>query len=299
MPATSPDAARNIHTVTIALIAALGQVKATDAVPALLEIVNQPAAGKRGGYLQEAMTALADIGDRSAVPPMIERLRKGPWNVKGDRFVNYTTMIGMNALVKMGDPRAVALFDEWTKKPPDEYTRDYAYTGLGKIACEEAITLLIGYLHDMKLDASIKNGNVATALAEQRGRARPQLVKMLVETPAMRQDQTHDPAIYAAYLLALLGREALPDLANVAMANTQKHVLSRAIEAIQRIPDDDAVPPLAHLTKNADANIRLWAVVGLGKIKRKAGLSAAQAVVKDKDPEVSKWAAWAIEQIGA
>jgi HEAT repeat protein len=289
------DEERHYSWIVHHTIIALGKCRAADAVPDLIKIVQ----GEGYGNDTEAMTALGLIGDLAAVEPIIARMRAGKHRVKGERFVNYTTQAGLAALGRLGDPRAVPLLVEFTRSPPDKFTIDYTFTALGQLKCPEAADALVRLLTDPKVDMSAKETNVGPALAQVGTVAKEPLLRVLADTPRKADDAAYDPGIYAAQLLALMGKEVLPPLAEIARTSAGKpYVLGRVIEALQRIGDDEAVTALGGLLRHQDATVRQWAVVALGKSGRPAAAPLIEEAKNDKNPEVRTWADWALQQPG-
>jgi HEAT repeat protein len=291
-PATMAEQVGRIQTIKSRLITSLGQVKATEAVPMLIAMVKESMNGK-GGH--EAMAALGDIGDRSAVPVIIDRLRNAPHDTRTHSApVNRTTRAGMGALAKLGDPRGVEVMAYYLKNPPEDPQDpvvEHAREGLAQMKSPEAAEALVGLLADTKLDPGIKESEIGPALAEVGLPAKGPLLKLLAESPAVDGQATQDPGIYAAQLLAVLGKPALPDMMAIAQRTKQRHVLGRVIEGVKRIDDDEAVAGLGLIVKtNTDSLVRQWAVVALGGMKRKAAIPLLESAAKDPDTEVSKWA---------
>jgi len=274
------------------LIRVLGYVKCTEAVPTLIGLVRK-SIGVGGGV--EAMLALGDIGDVSAVDCIIERLRKGPLPMHKRVQANNTSAAGLEALMKLKDPRGVEEIIRLARNWPDEPTRDSAYASLGGIRTAQSAQALIAALVDPAVDMSIKETNVGPALAEVGVVAKEGLLRLL--TGPESAAETFDPGIYAAQLLAMMGTEALPELGRIATSNAKPHVLARLIEALQRIDDDQAVTLLGGLLKNPDPQVRQWAAVGLGKMKRPSALPILKAAKVEKDPKVLEWINWAINQL--
>ncbi len=286
---------RPLRWATERLLAAMGQVKAAEALPLLVEIIQ----GERDwGLVHQAMTALGAIGDRAAVEPLVDRLRRGPYRFKGDKHVNYTTQAGIDALVALGDPLAVPLLDRFVRRPPDKPTQDHAFRALGRLRCPESARVLLGYLADPKIDPAVKETGVGPALAAIGPVAKEGLLELLAEAPPVKDETASDPGIYAAQLLALLGADAVDDLSEVARKTKKRHVLGRVVEAAWRIDDDSAADLLGTLAQSDDDEVRQWAVKALGRMKRPAAVPHIQAAMGDPDAEVTKWARWALRQHG-
>ena len=288
--------ARTLSGAANAALRALGRAKARQAVPALIRVMQ---GDPRRGPVHEAMEALGDMGDPAAVEPIIQRLRTGPHRKKLDRHANYTTQAGINALVKLGDARAVELFKQYVASPPDDPTYNYAFDALGKLKVPASAELLAGYLLREDMDIAVKSAKVGPALAALGSVAKPVLLRLLVEAPKKPETSTYDAGVFAAQLLAMLDEEVLPDLARIAGAAKEQHVLGRVVVAAANMRTVKAVGLLAGLVKHGDTQVRLWAAGALGGFaasKRDAARPILQAAASGSDPEVAKWAAEALRR---
>jgi len=290
------ERARTLSGAGSAAILALGRAKARRTVLALIQLMQ---GDPRRGPVHEAMEALGEIGDPGAVEPIIQRLRTGPHRKKLDKHANYTTQAGIEALIKLGDARAVKLFEQYVAQPPDEPTYNYAFDALGRLRVPEAAELLTSYLLREDMDIAVKSAKVGPALAALGPVAKPALLRLLTDAPKKPETSTYDAGVFAAQLLAMLDERALPDLARVAKTAEKRHVLGRVVVAAANMRSVKAVGLLASLLKHGDSQVRLWAVGALGGFvasKRDAARPVLQAAASGQDAEVAKWAADALRR---
>lgn len=271
-------------------IAAIAACRVTEAVPVFIAELNS--AGKDDEAL---LRALGELRDPRAFDAIVKGIGRGTYFQRG--HINALARAGIEALVKIGDVRAIPFLEGLIRQPPDPITPEYAADALGKFPRAESVDALIRLLGDTKLDRGVKEVCVGPALVALGTVAKPQLVKLLVEAPAPTTDKQFDMGIYAAQLLAALGTEALPELQQ-AVNGAPKHVLARITEATGKIADDRAVAILAAVTKHNDPLVRQWAVVALGRSRQASAVKALQAVVNDSNPEVVRWTRWGLEQHG-
>ena len=288
--ARGSDRQRALSTADNELILALGRAKATKAIPVLVEMM-QGDPGKQP--VHQAMEALGYMGDASAVEPLIQRVGRKPYRVKDDRYVNYTTQTGIAALVRLGDPRAVALFERFIVQPPDAWTRNYAYDALGNLKHPASAKVLTGLLGRSDVDVAVKKAKISPALAALGPVAKPALLEMLTETPAKPDEATYDPGVFAAQLLALLEADALADLTRLAKTEKRKHVLGRVVIALADMRSVESVDAMKLLLTHKDPLVRQWAIGAVSRYKaekREAARPLVEAATRDSDEKVAQWA---------
>jgi HEAT repeat protein len=271
-------------------LAAIAACKVTEAVPVFIAELNT--AGKNDDAL---LSALGELRDARAYEAILKGISRGTYHPRAHD--NRLARIGIEALVKIGDLRAVPFLEGLVRQSPDPVTREYAADGLGKFARPEAVDALVRLLGDTTLDRGIKEVCVGPAFAALGSVAKPQLIKLLVESPAPGTDKQFDLGIYAAQLLAAMGPAALPELQQ-AVNGAPKHVLARITEATGKIADDRAVEILATVAKHNDPLVRQWAVVALGRSRQESAVKVLRLALNDSNPEVSRWTRWGLEQHG-
>jgi HEAT repeat protein len=277
-----------------ALITAIAACQVREAVPVFIKLL-EAGAGKEDEAL---MNALGALGDPAAYDAILRGIARGKYHPRG--HTNHLALAGINALVRIGDARAVPYLEGLVRQPPDPATREYAASGLGRFPRAEAIHALIRLLVDERVDPGVKEAFVAPAIVAQGVAAKPHLMKLLLETPAPatgRERLGFDPGIYAAQLLAEMGPEALPELQQ-AVHGAPKHLLARITEAAGKIADDRAIEILTLIARHDDPLVRQWAVVALGRSRQAAAVSALQTALNDPHSEVVRWTRWGLEQHG-
>ena len=277
--------------VRVAILEALGQMKAADAVDLLIGEVR---ATRDTGTLYAALKALGEIGDRRATQPIIARLKGPALLIRYD--VNHDRLHGIPALGKLHDPASIDFLAQLADAAPTVGSRKLALAELGRQKHPKAVAVLIGMLVGTKVDAGMKESYVAPALIESGEVAVAPLLKILTEAAPASKEQGFDPGHYAAQVLSFLGEPALPGLIRVAATDTRKHVLGRAIQALKEFGDERVLPPLARLLKHPDTDIRKWTAVALGTVGNPKAVDCLRAASPDADPQVEKWIQWAIGQ---
>jgi HEAT repeat protein len=139
------------------------------------------------------------------------------------------------------------------------------------------------------LTEALKDPNPALAME-----ARDALLKIL---PAALKDSRLEMRLKAAKLL-----QELPDPAAIepligALRDEDSNVRQRAGDALGKI-GQPAAKPLAGLLQDPNPEMRRMAVEQLGKIRHPEALEPLLTALRDPDPNVQWWAAWALGEMG-
>lgn len=272
------------------LVAAFGACRVTESVPVLVNMLKSP-----GRFDDIVVNALGDLRDPQAFEVVVGAIGRSTYHERSNG--NALARAGIVALTKIGDVRAVPLFEKWVRVPPDPAILEYAADALGKMPRVEAVDALVRLLVDPSLERAVKEASVGPALVTLGPVAKPQLMRLLTGSPAPTKEQTFDPGIYAAQLVGAMGPVALTELQQ-AVQGAPKHVLARIVEAAGKIADDRAVEILGEVARHADPQVRQWAVVALGRTRQTTAVKVLQNSLSDPDPEVLRWTRWALEQQG-
>lgn len=288
------------------LMRSFGAMRNTEAVPLLVGIVNDFATQRTGpdhraivgwGEAGQVMQALGKIGDRRAVQPIAEALRR-PKLHRVKIGINYTAETCIEAMASIGDPSAIdALLATARDSARLVNTRTAALRAVARIGGAKATEALIGLLADETLDPGLKEAGVAPALLAIGQPATDGLLKLMLDSPAKTDASQTDPGYYAAELLGALAKGALIDrLVGTAQSDKRKHIVGRAVEALRGTNDPRAVAQLAAMLKAPDAVVRKWAAGALGRSPAGgAEQMLAKALGGEKDPDVRQAIEWAIE----
>jgi len=271
------------------LVRAFAATRAREAVDILIEQVRRPSGTNT---YHDALRALGAIGDPRAVPAMIEALSREPLSAKVG--VNHDAEIGIPALARIGDERAIPFFlrlrrSSWTNVPR------LATIGLGQLKSARGVEELIRMLADPAVDKGVKESSVAPGLIEAGPVAVPALLKLLTDSPPQKDDTAADPGFYAAELLGYAGKPALPALLKLAADEKRPHVLGRVIEALRAMNDPAALAALGKLLQHGDPVIRKWAAGGLGRCATPGAVELLKSAAGDADPSVRQAVEWALE----
>lgn len=115
----------------------LGRIRTKEVVPMLINAINDP----DPNVVYNVVECLGDIGDRRAVPNLLQLLQASP-----DEWVQVATL---EALGKIGDQRAVNLLLSLVNQ---EFVADPLITALGTLGDGRAISTLVGYVKDEDRD---------------------------------------------------------------------------------------------------------------------------------------------------
>lgn len=210
----------------------LAKLKATEAVPGLLKLLERPMSIKARANLAKlaAISALAKIGDKKAVPGLIKVLERRPESQ--DFMLNKTAAI---ALGKLGDPAAAevlvrALFMASTIQGSAYPQARVALVDLGPEAAPALLKAMAGNapkLNEMARELSFKDGVI------------------LAKTSRVLGD--------------LAAKEAVPALLDIIKKTDLKKEtkLAGVVEALGKIGDPRSLEPLLAILNNKKVNWRL------------------------------------------
>lgn len=118
------------------------KAKSAAAVPGLLEMLKVPETGTPyDAHRAEAAKVLARIGDKQAVPALLEAidLAAGSSSDPRDKNTNGTNEAIAEALGELGDPSACGRLVDLMHKSRHDYTVLKAIRALGQIGCKDAV----------------------------------------------------------------------------------------------------------------------------------------------------------------
>jgi HEAT repeat protein len=220
--------------------------------------------------------------------------------------------VRMNAAIdlgKMKDPRVVSPLIA-ALRDKDKYVpvrAEESLVALGPVAVEPliaalrkrdepnrpAVARIIGKVMDVRgiepLTEAMDDSN--PALAKE---ARDALLKIL---PAALKDSRADVRLKAAKILQDVPDPIAVDPLIGALRDKDINVRRRAGIALGKI-GQPAVKSLVGLLKDPDPEMRRVAVEQLGKTRHPEALEPLLTAVRDPDPNVQWWAAWALGEMG-
>jgi HEAT repeat protein len=217
--------------------AALANFKATEAVDPLCKVLERKMAIKSRANLAKvsAVGALAEIGDKKAVPCLIAALERKP--SEQDFFINKKAA---EALGELGDPSAVsvlvrALFMSSSVQGTSYPQARVSLVQIGQPAIQPLIDAMMG--KDEKLNAMPK---------EWEWKDEDPKSVILNKTAIVLGDMMAKEAV--PQLIELLGK---------AKVESEDTTVAGVIEALGKIGDERAVDPLLKILNNKKANYKL------------------------------------------
>ena len=249
--------------------------------PALVEVLR----GDTDSIVRtRAAAALGKLGDRAAVPFLLEALNDESEHVRGNAAW---------ARGRIGDPSTVptligAMNDD------DVHVRCKAAAALGDLGDRAAIPVL---LEALRVPNGMVRGYAATALGKiGDGSVVPKLIETLRgERP--RPDDLSPIVDLVAALGELRAREAVPVLVKHLEAESS-FTRGRAASALWKIADPIAAPALAKALRDPEANVRREAVLALGRIADPSSVPSLVQALDDELRGVRSRAAAGLKRIG-
>jgi HEAT repeat protein len=289
-PAAIPDLIHHLgdpneHVRTVA-VATLGRLRATNALPQIARLANDPSDLVR----LSSAEALGEIGDptpSAAAPANRTRGRRGVWG----------RLRGRTRAVPLPEPVAIALPALRTAlADPSAAVRGQAASSLGRLgsAAGEATPDLTGLLADP--DETVR-GRAAEALG-QVGAADPQTVLALA---ALLEDPSPDIRAAAARALGAIGGAAAAAVQALVplLQDRDEQVRKAAADAVGRIGvlPESAADALTEGLVNGDSMVRARAAEALGNI---GGVAAdtASALVEAAGDDNDRVRGKAVEALG-
>ena len=273
---------------------ALGEKRATEAIPALIRTlgddapVDQPVCGQKGNWGDNkvnktspgevAAVALSRIG-REAVAPLIGALESQRWQARA----NAAFALGLVRDERSIDPLIAATSDsEW-------HVREKAAWSLGLTGDRRAVEPLATALKDA--DWHVRAQSAWALGLKGDDRAVEPLVLALSDENAHVQSQ-------AAWALGLKGDERAVEPLTVALRAEGEHVRSQAAWALGLKGDARAVEPLISALKDSSADVRSQAAWALGLKGDSRAIEPLKIALNDSDEHVRRQAAWALQLRG-
>jgi HEAT repeat protein len=241
---------------------ALGKIGDRRAVPALLEFLRQERERSRSGGFYNAGAAERALGmlkAQEAKPILIESLGDSRNNDKAATASALARLGGSDAV----DALIKALKQERKGPASRPYDAGYAENALVSLKAQEAKPILIESLADSR-----NSGKVATARALARLGGSDAVDAL---TKALKQESS-SVRVWLASILGDLGpeaAEAVPVLIGILNTVGDRHSVWRdAAEALGKIGPAarEAVPRLKDLMREADPDLRFTAAVALGRL---------------------------------
>ncbi len=258
---------QEMQAVAIAMVKEMPGVDITKALAK--ELPNLPALSQ-----VQLLSALADRGDRVALPAVVEATRAGDESVR---------IAALKALGRLGDASNVTLLAQ----------RAAATTGAEQKAARESLYRLQGSAIDETILASIPQAEPGTKVELIRSIAERNIyagVKTLLKTA-----QDSDPNVRLEsfkVLRVVAGQENLPALIDLLLnvqGEAERREAENAIAAVARRIDDSSRQTeavLAVLPEVKDVKSRCSLLSVLGRIGNDNSLSVLIAALKDEDVKV-------------
>lgn len=257
-------------------LSALGRLNPSGAVEALARAVGTE-------DLTERLIATAALGATKApgaVVPLIRLL---------ENFHPKVRVAAIRALAAVGDPRAlspiaVMIADPVTRTP----VRIAAVEALGRLKLPGGVAILLQAAGDpddaVRLKAIRSLGQVGD------GRATG-LLSLLVREPKLQ--------LTSIVALGSIGDSAaLPVLLRLIKAeSTSREVLEKAFWALGSIKGDSTASALRGFLEATDTQLISWTCDALGRVGSETSIQPLIDTLNNKDEEVKKMAAWALQKI--
>ncbi|RUS92788.1 hypothetical protein DSM106972_098070 [Dulcicalothrix desertica PCC 7102] len=259
---------------------------------------------------KSAVIALGNIGDKSAVNPLINALKHEDLSVR---------MCAADAFGQIRDEAAVnPLID--VLKHEDSDVRSFAADALGQIGDEAAVNSLIDALKDKDLsvrmcaaDALGKIGDKAAVnplidalkhedlyVCSSAVIALGKIGDKAAVNPLIDALEHKDLSvrIFAAIALGKIGGEAAVNPLINALKDKDLSVCKDAVYALGEIGEESAVNPLVDALKDENSWDCIFAAIALGKIGKEAAVNLLINALKDEDLDVRMYAVETLGEIG-
>jgi len=267
-----------VREVRVAAVEALGGLKDTMAVRALIDVLKKDT---DAGVRRAAAWALGELDDQRAIPALSDALRADP-----DAEVRRNAA---HALGEIEDARATPALSEALRKEKDITVRRAIVEAFSSIEDPTTATALFPVLKD-------PDPEMRRAAADALGSI--ENVNSVDELMPLVRDEVADVRRAAVNALGSIeDKRALPALAR-ALGDANVDVRRAAADAIGSLDELHTAPPeLIRALRDDDAEVRHSAVQALGNIDDPAGVAPLAALLKDADVEIRRAAVEALEDI--
>lgn len=251
--------------IRLASLEALYHLRASDAIPALIEAL------KDKDISSPTAELLGELQASEAVSALIAEIR----NTNPD--VPFPRTAGSSAAKALGKLKSTEAVQTLIRalEYKDRSIRIASAVALGEIGASEAIPAFIKALKDDE-DMVVRNAS-KEALIKIGSASTPRLIELLGE---------EDPFVYGASIEALIGIgfSAIPALIN-ALKGENVRIRQGAIEALGELHATEAIPVLITLLKDRNTRVRRASAKALGILDATEAIPALLSVLKD-EPEV-------------
>jgi HEAT repeat protein len=276
----------------------------TAAVPALLEILKEGPAKARA----QAALALGEIGDPSAVKPLLEALDL----TSRERDVYDANRYIADALGALRAKEAVEKLEKLLSSP-DAYVQVAAVDALGRVGDPKAIETLVGIVQNPQIEPFIVKKALLALGRIGDPKAAPAVLKMLFEE---RPGVSFYPE--AAFAASQIGRPIAPallailegkDAALAAWAKEHRVVpgalYAKSAQLLGDVGGPEAIPTLVAKLGYKDSDpgvemyVRVIAAESLGRLRAKEAVRVlGEQLAREKDPNVRDRLCDALVRIG-
>jgi HEAT repeat protein len=213
-----------------------------------------------------AIQSLGMIGDRRAVPALIDALRAGK-----------TPIAAANAIARMGDDRGVEPIIEAASNPD---LRLWMVMALGELGSPSAVSWLSSRVNDSQ-----------PAVRRAAKEAQWKIARLAVTDPVLSlgevlsEETSVERRMWAAFRLGELGRpQAIPVLIP-ALADHEPSVQGRAAAALIRI-GTSAVLAITQSATEASGQVQYYAAAILGYIGGQEEIAVLQSIADESNDEI-------------
>ena len=262
----------------------LGELGDRRAVPVLIEALGER---YKDEVFRAATQALGDIGDREAVPALVRVLEK-----RLDRF----SVDVVEALGRLGDPRAGQALIDTLDRCGYDYSRDIPWVicstaeALGRLGVVRAIPHLIAQLHRKGF---LEVDTLAWALKQLGDTLAVEVMIDMLESAG----SSHRERERAAEVLEVLEDPAAVPALIRALGDEEPTVRGAAVRALGGLRDTRAFEPLVNLLDDEAALVRVSAVSSLGRLGDARAVPHLHAALDDDDRMVRTVAERSLEQL--
>lgn len=283
----------------------LRKMRAKEAVPALVPLLKHEDANVR----DEAAYALLEIGDASAVQPLIDAVDLNS-RIKG---IGRANMRIAEALGELGDKAAVPALLKMTSAR-DDLVRLSAVGALGKLKDPNSISTLVRFVDDEHAPPLITKKAIEALGTMRAADSVPSLLRALV-----LERKGVSFYLESSYALFQIGQPAVKPLIELAADQNKEYAawadesnrraagyLSKAAVVLSDLGAKEAVPTLVKLLtwEDPDGNpvfemlVRGTAAEALGRLRAPEGAAGIAAQIDIDEANIREKYAYALAQIG-